>query len=159
MANPASQYNVNTYFVPVKGQWVTRLVRIAASVAASQGVAMGIEISGNTTTGNATTMGTENAAGADFVGILQETIASTDSDYATAGKLKLVAIPLDPTAEAEFKVISGTFTTADINKTVEFATSGTGLAVDTAGKGARITGYISTSRGVCQFTLPTTETA
>jgi len=159
MANPASQYNVNTYFVPIKGQWVTRLIRMAASTAISQGVAVGVEISGNTTTGNATTMGTENASGADFIGILQETIASTDADYATAGKLKLVAVPLDPTAEAEFKVISGTFTTADINKTVEFASSGTGLAVDTAGKGARITGYIDSARGTCQFTLPTTETA
>jgi len=35
-------------------------------------------------------------------------------------------------AEAEFKVSAGTFTAADVNKTVAFHTDSLGLAVDTA---------------------------
>lgn len=157
--NPASTANNNLNFVPIKGKWDFMPLPFKASTAIAQGTAVGIEISGNTTTGNLTAMGAENATGADFQGILWEPIASTDADYATAGKLKLVAVPLDPTAEAEFLVISGTFTAADVFKTVEFASSGTGLAVDTAGKGARITKYISSTRGQCTFVLPNTETA
>jgi hypothetical protein len=34
-----------------------------------------------------------------------------------------------------------------------------GLAVDTAGKGARIVEYISSLKGICQFVMPMTETA
>jgi hypothetical protein len=130
-----------------------------ASTAMAEGAAIGIEISGNTTTGNYTLMGVENAAGADFAGILQEPIVSGDADYATAGKLKLVAIPVDQSAIAEFKVSAGTFTAADVGKTVEFHSDSLGLAVDTAGKGARISRYMSASRGECAFVLPTTETA
>jgi hypothetical protein len=49
-------------------------------------------------------MGTENAAGADFIGILSEAVAATDTDYATAGKLKQVWVPTNLQAEAEFTV-------------------------------------------------------
>jgi hypothetical protein len=151
--------NVNTNFIPKKGVWVFEALPMKASTAMAQGAAIGIEISGNTTTGNYTLMGVENAAGADFKGILQEAITSGDADYATTGKLKLVAIPKDAEAIAEFKVSAGTFTAADVGKTVEFHSDSLGLAVDTAGKGARITKYLSSGRGECQFTLPTTETA
>lgn len=130
-----------------------------ASTAMAQGAAVGIEISSNTTTGNLTLMGVENASGADFQGILQETIAATDSDYATSGKLKLVAIPVNQDSIAEFTVGAGTFTAADVFKTVEFHSDSISLAVDTAGKGARITKYLTSTRGECQFVLPTTETA
>lgn len=158
--NPASRANSNTYFVPVKGKWHLEYLPMKASTAMAAGAAIGIEISGNTTTGNNTLMGTENAAGADFQGILDEAIAATDADYATAGKLKAVLVPNDPNdAEAEFAVSTGTFTAVDVNKTVEFGSDSLGLAVDTAGKGARITGYISATRGRCKFVLPTTETA
>lgn len=157
--NPASTANSNLYFVPKKGLWNFKLLPMKASTAMPMGAAIGIEIVTNTTTGNNTLMGVENAAGADFQGIIMETVASTDADYATAGKLKLVAMPASPDCEAEFKVGAGTFTAVDVNKTVEFHSDSLGLAVDTAGKGARITGYISATRGLCQFVLPTTETA
>ncbi len=104
-------------------------------------------------------MGTENATGADFVGIMNEAIVSTDADYATAGKMKSVRVPISRDSSAYFKVFSGTFTSADRFKTVEFASDSSGLAVDTAGKGARITEYLSATQGICQFTLPNTETA
>jgi len=151
--------NVNTNFIPKRGVWVFELKPMKASTAMAQGAAVGIEISSNTTTGNLTLMGVENAAGADFVGILQEAITSGDADYATSGKLKLVAIPQDSEARAEFTVGAGTFTAADVGKTVEFHSDSISLAVDIAGKGARITKYLSSSRGECQFTLPATETA
>lgn len=146
-------------FLPVKGQWELRHIPMKASTAMTEGAAIGIEIVSNTTTGNHTLMGTENAAGADFVGILAEPIASTDDDYATAGKLKAVYVAVNDTCEAEFKVGAGTFTAADVNKTVEFHSDSLSLAVDTAGKGARITAFISSSRGRCKFDLPKTETA
>lgn len=130
-----------------------------ASTAMTEGAAIGIEISGNTTTGNVTLMWVENASGADFVGILAEPITATDADYATAGKLKAVWYPKTPYAKAFFAVGAGTFTAADVFKTVEFHSDSLWLAVDTAGKGARIRGYISASKGICDFSLPATETA
>lgn len=80
--------NQTQYFYPADQKWEMRLMPFKASTAITEGTAIGIEISGNTTTGNVTKMGVENASGADFVGILAEPIASTDTDYATAGKLK-----------------------------------------------------------------------
>jgi hypothetical protein len=104
-------------------------------------------------------MGVENAGGDDFYGILAEPIAATDADYATAWKRKGVRVPRTTTAKAYFKVGAGTFTVADIGKRVEFHSDSIGLAVDTVGKGATITDYISSTRGKCVFNLPTTETA
>lgn len=146
-------------FLPSDPNWVTKLLPFKASTALQMGTAIVPEISGNTTTGNYTKSGVENATGADFAGILMEEIASTDADYATAGKLKLVAVPLNRKATAKFTATSGTFTAADVGKTVELDSNARGLAVDTAGKGARITKYITSTRGECQFTLPETETA
>ena len=130
-----------------------------ASVAAVDGTAIGIEIVTNAVTGNVTLMGTENAAGADFQGILAEPIASTDTDYATAGKLKAVWVPTSIDAESYFKVGTGTFTAADKFKTVQISSDSLKLDVDTAGKGARITKYISATQGVCTFPFGATETA
>jgi len=158
-SNPASTFNRNTNFVPKEGDWSFQQIRIKASTAIEMGTAIGIEISSNTTTGDKTKMGVENAAGADLVGILMEEVATTDADYATSGKLKIVAIPTTAACIAEFTVGAGTFTVVDEGKTVEFHSDSKSLAVDTAGKGARITKYLSATRGLCQFTLPTTETA
>lgn len=104
-------------------------------------------------------MGVENASGADFVGIIAEPIVSTDSDYATGGKLKGVRVPRSIYSKAFFTVGAGTFTAVDVWKTVEFHSDSKSLAVDTAGKGARIVKYISSTRGMCTFPMPATETA
>lgn len=153
--------NTTSNFYPIiaQGRWKLKQMPFKASVAVAEGAAIGWEIATNNVTGYVTLMGTENAAGADFVGIAAEPIASTDADYATAGKLKGVWVPITADAEAIFKVGAGTFTAVDVGRTVEFHSDSLGLAVDTAGKGARITGYISSTKGTCQFTLPTTETA
>lgn len=153
--------NVTTNFLPVEAQnWKIVQMPFKASTAVAEGAAIGIEISGNTTTGNVTLMGVENAAGADFVGIAAEAIASTDDDYATAGKLKGVYVPMNrDQADAYFTVGEGTFTAADRFKTVQIGSTSIDLDVDTAGLGARITEYISSTRGKCVFSLPNTETA
>ena len=151
--------NKTQYFRPADDQWIEKSFPFIASVAIPQGAAVGIKITSNTTTGELTLMGVENAAGADFVGIMAEPIVSTDADYATSGKMKQVKVPLTYSALAEFAVGAGTFTKADVFKTVEFHSDSLGLAVDTAGKGARIMGYISSTRGLCSFPMPATETA
>ena len=152
-------YNVTTNFYPSNEDWESVKLPIAASVAIAAGAAVGIEISSNDTTGNITLMGTENAAGADFKGILQEAVAATDDDYATAGKLKLVLIPKNENAKAYFTATSGTLTLAMVGRTVEFASTSLGLDESTLGKGARIVGFTSLTRGVCSFDIPNTETA
>lgn len=157
---PLNTPNKTQYFYPVSVQdWELIRMPFKASQALADGGAVGIEISGNTTTGNLTVMGVENASGADFVGILAEPITATDSDYATAGKLKAVWVPKSIHSEAYFTVAAGTFTAADVFKTVEITSGSLGLSVDTAGKGARIWSYLTSTRGTCKFPMPATETA
>lgn len=146
-------------FVPVQGEWVLQQLPIVASVAMEAGTALGVEISSNTTTGNLKKMVAANASGANFTGILAEPLASTDADYATAGKLKGVWVPLYPYARAYFTVGAGTFTKVDVFKTVAFHSDSKSLAVDTAGLGAVIVGYESATRGICEFSCPKTQTA
>jgi hypothetical protein len=130
-----------------------------ASTAIAEGAAVAAEISSNNVTGYATLMGVENATGADFLGIMAEPIVSGDADYATAGKMKGVRVPTTPYALAYFSVGAGTFTAVDVFKTVELHSDYKSLAVDTLGKGARIMKYISSTRGICRFSLPETEVA
>lgn len=151
--------NDTSNFLPADGNWKLEQRQIKVSTAMTEGAALGIDIVSNTTTGDLDLMPVENSAGGDFVGILAEPIAATDSDYATAGKRKAVRVPMNKAAKAFFTVVNGTFTTIDVGKTVQFASTSLGLDVDTAGKGARITDYISSTRGKCQFVLPNTETA
>lgn len=151
--------NKTQYFRPADDLWVEKSFPFIASVAIPQGAAVGIKITSNTTTWELTLMGVENASGADFVGIMAEPIVSTDSDYATSLKMKQVKVPTSIYSTAEFTVGAWTFTTVDVFKTVEFHSDSLGLAVDTAGKGARIVKYISSTRGLCTFPMPATETA
>lgn len=151
--------NETRYFVPLGTDWELRQIPMKASVAISDGCAIGVEISSNTTTWYATKMPATNASGGNFIGILAEKISSTDDDYATAGKLKLVSIPKSKTATAKFLVWAGTFTAVDINKVVNFHSDSLSLAVDTQGLGAVITGYIDATHWICKFTVPDTVTA
>jgi len=151
--------NKTQNFYPADDQWILTQLPFAASVAIEEGSAVAVQIVSNTTTGNYTKSGVENANGNDIVGIMAEPIVSTDADYATAGKLKGVFIPRTKTAKAFFSVGAGTFTAADVGKTVEIHSDSKSLAVDTAGKGARIIGYINSSKGKCVFCMPNTETA
>lgn len=152
-------YNNTRNFYPADELWVIKQFPIKESVAMVDGSLVAIEIVSNTTTGKLKLAGTENALGGDIIGILAEPIATTDTDYATAFKMKSVWVPVSNVSEAFFSVGAGTFTTADVFKTVEIHTDSKSLAVDTAGKGARITQFISSTTGKCQFSMPQTETA
>ena len=152
--------NDTSYFWPADGNWKMQKKLIKASTVIAEGAAVTEEISSNTTTGYYTLMTTtENTTGADFVGIMAEPIAATDSDYASITKRKGIYFPLTKNAVAYFAVAAGTFTFIDVGKTVEINATGLGLSVDTKGKGARIVQYISSTRGKCTFSLPETETA
>ena len=149
-----SQYFSPANDGPASSHWKQQLLPFAASVAIPAGYAVGVEVSSNTTTGNLTLMATSNANGKNFVGIMAEPIASTDADYATAGKLKNVWVPCDLAAEAYFNVAAGTFTAADVFKVVGFHSDSSGLDVDTILNGAVISGYISATQGKCKFNAP-----
>ena len=137
---------LNLYFNPLwkVGRWTVEAVQMIASVAMVAGEAI-YAVGDGTHTKTAAGLG-------NFKGILLEKIAATDADYATSKKLRLVAVPLSPDAEAQFAVGAGTFTNADVGKSVQCNDS-LGLAVDTAGTFARITKYLTSSRGVCSFSL------
>lgn len=156
---PINVPNNTQNFYPADDNWEFMRLPFKASTAIDEGSAVSPEIVTNNVTWYLTKMGTENATGSDFFGILAEKIASTDTDYATAGKLKWVWVPKTPYAKAFFKVGAGTFTAVDVFKTVEIHSDAKSLAVDTLGKGARIVGYISSTQWVCRFTLPETEVA
>ena len=151
--------NQTQNFLPIEGDWELTRLPMKASEAMEEGAAVAVEIVTNNVTGNAELMGTENALGADFLGIMAEPITSADSDYATAGKLKSVYVPKNRLARAEFTVGAGTFTAADVFKTVEIHSDSKSLAVDTIGLGARITKFNTSTRGECSFVLSNTETA
>lgn len=146
-------------FLPFDGEWVLRDFPILESVAIEEGTALSAQIVSNDVTGKYTKMGVENAAGSDFVGILAERIETTDDDYATTFKQKKVWVRKSVDSRAYFTVGAGTFTTADVARTVEIHSDSISLAVDTKGKGARIVEFRSSTQGVCAFNLPETETA
>jgi hypothetical protein len=151
--------NETKNFLPFDGEWVLRDFPILESVAIEEGTAVSPQISSNDVTGKLTKMGVENATGSDFTGILAERIESTDADYATEFKQKKVWVPKSRDSRAYFTVGAGTFTTADVFKTVELHSDSLSLAVDTIGKGARIVEYRTATTGVCSFNLPETEVA
>lgn len=146
-------------FYPADDNWEMKMLPFVASVAIDEGTAIAPQIVENNSTGYVTKMGVENAAWADFIGILAEPIVATDGDYATAGKMKGVRVPKNKEAKSYFKVGAWTFTKADLFRTVEIHSDAKSLAVDTKGKGARIVDYIDATHGVCKFSLPETETA
>lgn len=149
-------------FTPFGEGWELRDAIIKESTAYAAGQGMRWEISSNTTTGklvSASTASGVNASGANFYGIMAEPVRSTDSDYATAGKTKKVWVPVGRQSECRFTVGAGTFTTADIGKTAAIHSDGISVAVDTNGLGCLITGYISSTRGICTFDIPATLTA
>lgn len=104
---PVNTYNSSQYFNPSgidNISWEDKDLPFAASVAIPQGALVQVEISGGVATGNLTlaTPSGLNVKGATLVGIMKQPIASTDSDYATAGKLKTISVIRHPMATATF---------------------------------------------------------
>lgn len=156
---PINTPNNNKNFYPADWLWKMVELPFAASVAMEAGTAVATQIVSNTTTGNYTKTTATNANWANFAWILCEAIATTDADYATAGKRKSVWVPVIPAALAEFRVWAWTFTAVDVGKVVSFHSDSSSLAVDTAWNGAIIKWLISSTRGICSFEVASTVTA
>lgn len=159
VTTPLGYANNTRNFYPADDKWEVKYFPTKASVAGVEGCAVAYEVSGSSPTGYITVAAATDANGQNVVGILAETIAATDSDYATAGKLKAVYIPKTLQAEAYFVVGAGTFTAADVGRVCNIHTDSKSLAVDTNGLGAEITGYITSTTGKCKFSLPKVVTS
>ena len=134
--------NVTQYFHPARGRWKLQHLPMIASVAMSMG---GLVYAAKDGTHTKSTASTGNAKG-----ILAQTIAATDADYATSMKKKAVWIPLDATAEAYCAIGAGTFTTAMVGGNYKL-NDYLGVDVGTTGTQIEITKYISSTRAMCRI--------
>lgn len=146
-------------FYPSDDKWELKQMPIVASVAMVDGTLLRVQVTASNPTGNLNLAVATNATGQNVAGILAEPITATDSDYATAGKLKGVWVPKTVDAEAYFSVGAGTFTLADVGRMCSVHTDWKSLAVDTNGVGAIISAYISASRGKCRFNVANVVTS
>ena len=151
--------NVTSNFYPCDDMWRMEEFPVKASTAIAQGAVVAVEVSGSSPTGYITNAATTNSNGQNIKGIMAETIAATDADYATAGKKKFVWVPTSSKSKAFFTVGAGTFTAADVGRVCQIHSDSISLAVDTNGLGAEITGYISASRGTCALSVANVVTA
>lgn len=126
-------------FMRAKGKTVLKQVPVVASTAFEQGTALAPNGSWVYVLAPVTAT--------TWVVILNENILSTDSDYATSGKLKTVQVPVENDVEFYFNVWAWTFTSADVWNVCQLHTDGKSLAVDTStNRQFQITGYISATK-------------
>lgn len=162
MANaitPLNQQNNTQNFFAVDGNWEVKMVKVKPSVAILDGYLVSTEVVSSNPTGYVTLSPATQANGQNIVGILLEKVASTDADYASTAKYKKVLVPKTKDAQARFKAVTGTFTDADVGRICSISSDSAGLAVDTNGAGARITGYLDSGYGLCTFDVPLVVTA
>ncbi len=148
---PNTRSNLQVNFNPINNDWENQELVIKEWVALQAGTLLAREIVSNVTTGKLVAASAEATTGKNYVGILMEEIASTDADYSTSGKTKLVSVPTSIKAICEYRVHSWTASAAKVWSTVEIADSGKWLAVDTLWLGATITKHVSSTRGECQI--------
>jgi len=138
-------YNHNENFTRLNGAVKTIKVLMTASIAAEQWAALYPD------PWNAWQFTIADWTTWNFVWIIQQTIATTDSDFAST-KMVTVEIPTQNWTEYRFRVWAWTFTAADVWKKVDFHTDGASLAVDTTSTPvAIITGVISSTEWRCIF--------
>jgi hypothetical protein len=89
---------------------------------------------------------TSSTAVADLIGVIRHTIASTDSDYATARSVE-VEVPVERFTEWEMDVTSG-LVAADILKEVDLTDASTVNRGASSIKVCRATKVLSTTKGV-----------
>lgn len=93
---------------------------------------------------------TSSTAAGELVGVLNKTIATTDSDYAVSGRLVPVEVPVEKNTEWKGDVTSGLVST-DIGAEVDL-TSGTHVNRGaTSVKVAKALSVISTTKGIFQI--------
>ena len=93
---------------------------------------------------------TATAQSVIHVGIILQSVASSDSDFATAGSKVLVEIPLDPSCELE-SAVTGTLLTTDIGVRFDLSDASTVNQDGTTYKVVTCKKFISTAKG--RFTL------
>lgn len=143
MAIPEPQSNVKN-FDYVSGRVSTRSVPFVASVAAQMGSVVYPD------PGNAGYYTIADSTAGDNFGIIQQTIATTDDDYAST-KNVTVEFPSYQNTVYRFTRGSGTLTSADVGKYVDLYDEKS-LAVDTTSKNVfLITGVIDADHGYGVF--------
>ena len=139
MANPVENVNDVSNFVRVKG--ITEIVEVTLS--ASVAIAEGWIVYPNPGAAGQYTKA-DTTAWNNF-GVIRQTIAATDADYASTKVVK-IEVPRGNNVEWLFTVGSGTFTAADEGKYADLLTEVT-IAVDVqTKKQVFITKYISATR-------------
>lgn len=88
---------------------------------------------------------TSSTAAADIAGVLLKTIASTDSDYATARSVAIL-VPVERHTEWEADVTSG-LVVGDIGAEVDLTDASTVNRAATSVKAVRVQSVISTTKG------------
>lgn len=144
MTNPVDKINHSENFVRRQGK--TKVIDgiFTASVAAEEGSIVYPD------PGNAGQWTIADSTAGNMFGVIRQTIASTDSDYASTKTVK-IEIPAEPGVVWEGTVGSGTFTAADVNKYCDLV-DGVSVAVDTTSKKSIfIAGYKSSTRGLFIF--------
>lgn len=128
-------------FYRASGRTITKEVRIKASTAIEDGAIVYPDPAGV----NKWTLA-DSTAGENF-GVIREAVASTDSDYASSTKTKLVEFPSESGVEWFGTVGAGTFAEDDVNKYVDLNDS-ISVDVDTSTKDQLyVAGFISSTRG------------
>ncbi len=144
MSNPVDAVNNTRYFTRSKGETKMITGTFTASVACAEGAIVYPD------PGNAGQWTKADSTAGTSFGVLRQTIAATDSDYAST-KTVQIEVPAEPGVEWNFLVGSGTFTAADVNKYVDLVDE-ISVAVDTTSKlSIYISGYVSATRGLCIF--------
>lgn len=92
------------------------------------------------------TVGAAGTASADVIGVIRKTIASTDSDYATA-RLVPVDVPVERFTEWEADV-TATLVAADVMKEVDLTDAATVNRAASSVKAIRISKFLSTTKAL-----------
>ena len=148
---PINTPNENRYFSPANDKRESKQFLLKASNGAiSAWALMAYEVTSNTSTGYVIKAPTINTYGMNIVGILEQAIATTDTDYAVDHMVSIL-VPKELGAEMNFLVGSGTFTPIDVGKIVALHSDSLSVAVDIAGYGVEITGYTDSTHGRCKI--------
>lgn len=89
---------------------------------------------------------TATAQSVRHIGIILQSVASTDADFATAAQKVLVEIPLDPSCELE-AAVTGTLATTDLGAAFDLSDAATVNKAGTTYKVVTCKAFISTSKG------------
>lgn len=96
------------------------------------------------------TIATNTSKAHNIVGVIRKTIVSTDADYATAGRLVPVEVPVEKYVEWEAPVAVGTLAATSVGAYFDLGTDDLGASVDQSASAENIvfcTKYLSATKG------------